>query len=162
MNYINYKHSYAWQTAIDLIPLVNRLSDDLPAGEGDSLGGELRRTVIDLATGIAVTIMSGSAPKLESAIRLETQLEVIRRVYPALDTSAVEQSLSSLLQRLQSDDYAEMKPLPPPPSPALQEPLAADIDGSTDETAAPVEAAAPDSQSPPPTLVEVRPDAPTN
>lgn len=108
----DYKSSYAWQEAIELIPKVNRLSEDLPAADQDSMGGELRRTVIDLATAVAVDLIAASKPRFDYAIRLETQLEVIRRVYPALDTVIVEQDLSKLLERLQSDQFTAVKTAP--------------------------------------------------
>src|SRR2546430_13704354 len=39
----------AWLESIELIPLVNKSSDVMQVGEQDALGGEMGRTVIDLA-----------------------------------------------------------------------------------------------------------------
>lgn len=111
MNHYNYKNSYAWPQAIELITAVNHLSDDLPSTEQTTLANELRRTVIDLATAVAVDLLAGTPARIEFAVRLETQLEVIRQVYPALDTAVVDKSLESLMERLQSDKFAEQRPV---------------------------------------------------
>ncbi|MBW3538299.1 four helix bundle protein [Candidatus Parcubacteria bacterium] len=108
MDYINYKQSQAWREGINLIPHINRLSEDLPDGEQAGLAAELRRTAIDIPTAIAVDALAGGEPRWEFVCRLETQLELIRRVYPALDTGDVENGLEQLAERLRSERFADL------------------------------------------------------
>lgn len=162
MNNFNYKNSYAWPEAIALITLVNRLSDDLPETEQDNLARELRRTAIDLATAIAVDLISETSPRIEFTIRLETQLEVIRQVYPALDTLAVEQALEKLFDRLRSGNFNEMRPAIASENHTENEPVSEVLDQDIDESSpSNSEPNTPPTVPPPSTSIQVQSDNPS-
>jgi hypothetical protein len=144
MKDINYKNTYAWQESIELLSHLNRLIEDFPASEQAGLGLELRRAAIDLSAGIAADLLSGATARIEPVLRIDTQLEVVSRVYPALDAAAAEQTLARLFTRLKSGQFDEVKVLPPPEpididaQPSASEADELSVDSSESGSSAPI------------------------
>ncbi len=130
MNPISYKESYAWGESIELISKINRLSEDLPELEQATLAAEMRRTAIDIAAAIAVDILSSAPARMDFVCRLDAELELIKRVYSALDTAPVDVGLGLLIKRLQSDAFADA---PAKPAPEVDQPNEAEDDDEPSE-----------------------------
>jgi hypothetical protein len=108
MNQNNYKETYVWNDAIELVSQINRLIEDLPEQDQGGLGLELRRASVELPAMIAADLLSGIQPRLEPALRVDTQLEVVSRIYPALDTAVAEKTLAKIWQRMRSGEFNEV------------------------------------------------------
>lgn len=97
-----------WQNAIDLAPMLVRLAEELPAAEQMGLSLQLRQAMVEVPATIAAdTLSSGDgSPKL-AVLRLVAVLELIEKVYPALDTASVRSAVDSLAERLTSGDQSQ-------------------------------------------------------
>jgi hypothetical protein len=103
-----FRTAYSWQEAIDLGPSLVRLSEELPALEQMGLSWQLQQVMVDLPTAIAVDLMEdGSNTRRVVALKLLAALELIDKIYPALDTSDVRTHVDALVARIQSERFAE-------------------------------------------------------
>lgn len=103
MAFSDYQQHPAWQQALDLSLDINQLGEDLPANE--QLALELMASAIEIPTMVAEDLLSGHKPRLGGVLRLQTRLELVTRIYPALDTARVERTLNKLIDLLQSPDF---------------------------------------------------------
>jgi hypothetical protein len=68
--------------------------------------------MIDLPAAIAADLVDGSRTRIAVVLRLQAALEVIERVYPALDTAEPKTILDELLERTESGSFAEVHVVP--------------------------------------------------
>jgi hypothetical protein len=117
-----FRDTYAWQGAIELGPHLARIADELPASEDNGLARQLRQGMVELPAVIAVDILKddGKAQMLP-LLKLLAAVDLIDRVYPALDTADAREALEKLYGRISSPDFAERKN-PPKPAPHEQKP----------------------------------------
>lgn len=120
-----YRSYYSWQESIKLGLLLYRLADDLPGEEQHLLAHDLRRAAVDVPTLIAQNILSNQPPDLAAMVKLSNVMELITRVYPALDTSATEEAIRLMSERMNDTGrFMEMVPAPaavPAPEPEEDE-----------------------------------------
>lgn len=103
MAFSDYQQHPAWQQAMDLSLALNELGESLPANE--QLALELMASAIEIPTMVAEDLLSGHKARLGGVLRLQTRLELIDRIYPALDSSRVVRRLDRLMETLQSPDF---------------------------------------------------------
>ena len=132
MTFSEYRETYSWQGAIELGPQLMRLAEELPAAEEMGLSLHLRQLMVELPASIAADLIKGRDASMASALKLLTVLELIDRVYPALDTAATRSAADTLAARLASGNFNERQggPTPdpsavPPETAPLHEPPAA-------------------------------------
>lgn len=111
-----YRNFKVWEEAINLSLQVHGLIESLPAGEKSALAVSLNAAAINIPTTIAVNLIQMDSPNIHEVIGLQTQLEIIERIYPALDSADVTEAASTLLARLQDPlNFRELLPQPEQP-----------------------------------------------
>jgi hypothetical protein len=116
-----YQNTHAWQQAIELSLQLQSLIEELPAEEKDSLIPLLRESMVNIPAKIAMALIHDSQPDMEAVLRLQTQLEIISRVYPAIEIGSQQDSLGELLERLSDGTFQELVPEEPKPEPAADD-----------------------------------------
>jgi hypothetical protein len=117
------KQTHSWRQALDLGPGLIRLAEDLPASEEMGLSWQLRKLMVDLPTAIAVDLMGRSNDRHDVILRLVAVLELVEKVYPALDTAATRAEADRLIERLTGDQFREsLAAATPPPADEPEEP----------------------------------------
>jgi hypothetical protein len=97
---LDYKQTIVWQDAVKLALKLHTLSEDLPQDDQGSMGTVMRTLALQIPAEVAVDLVSAQAPKLDNALRLETQLHIVNQIYPAIDTQSVQKLLGQLLWRM--------------------------------------------------------------
>ncbi|HUD11018.1 MAG TPA: hypothetical protein VMS08_01285 [Candidatus Saccharimonadia bacterium] len=143
-----FRTAYSWQEAIDLGPSLVRLVEELPGSEQMGLCWQLQQATVDLPAAIALDLMEdGSNTRRPVALKLIAALELIEKIYPALDTADVRAEVESVIQRISSDHFAEtaasnVHTAPPPeltPRPNVAPPpTSAPVPGSAPAASIPV------------------------
>ena len=92
------------------------LSEELPAHADRGLVMALQSSMLDIPTTIADDLINSTKTRQVAYLRLESALELIERVYPALDTAESKAKLDELIERTESSAFAETirAPLPDP------------------------------------------------
>ncbi|HEY6736162.1 MAG TPA: hypothetical protein VI322_00440 [Candidatus Saccharimonadia bacterium] len=115
MTLSTYRNSPYWKAAIDLGPALARLADDLPATETYGLSAALRKYSIALPAAIAADLLAGhTTTRYPVTLKLQAALELVDRVYPALDTAAVRAAADTLAEQLLADDFGASDDVPAP------------------------------------------------
>jgi len=105
------RSSRSWQEAINLGPNLVLLAEQLPASEQMGLCWQLQKLMVELPAAIAVDVMqTGNTARRLPALRLVASLDLIEKIYPALDTASVRDSVEALVDRLQTDSFDDLTP----------------------------------------------------
>ena len=108
MTISDYRNTHSWQEAMALGPHLSRLAEELPAGEQMGLSWHLRQSLIEIPVAIAADLAAGSNTRATQLVRLAATLEMVERVYPALDGGPARQAVDELTKRLTSGSFAEL------------------------------------------------------
>jgi hypothetical protein len=81
------------------------LAEELPAAEELGLNLQLRKLMIELPAAIATDLLQGTKTRFDPALKLTSALELIERVYPALDTATTRAEAEQLVERLLGDTF---------------------------------------------------------
>src|SRR6202050_346600 len=115
----NFRTSASWRAAVSLGPALVRLAEELPASEQLGLAWQVQQTMVELPAAIAFDLQEPDrTTRIPVMLRLVAALDLIERVYPALDTAAVRQAADSLIERLGSDQFNEPAAAHPRPAQA--------------------------------------------
>lgn len=106
---LEFKETISWQTAIELSSKLTDLAEQLPKSDHPGLATQLQTSLIDLPTAIAMDLGSGGTNRLMVVARLTSLLEVIEKIYPALDVATCKNELGTLVDRITGDDFSERK-----------------------------------------------------
>jgi hypothetical protein len=116
----DFRSSSSWQSAIDLGPLLMELAEAMPATEELGLSWQLRQSMVEIPAAIALEQTTDSEPQLMPALKLIAALELIDKVYPALDTAAARAAADALVERLFGGKHDEpIHARAPDPAPKL-------------------------------------------
>jgi hypothetical protein len=98
----DFRNTTAWQKAIELGSHIVQLADELPAGEQMGLAMILRRETVHLPAVMAADAEYGHqrAPRVLPALQLMAALDIIDKVYPALDTAQARTRLDEIIKHL--------------------------------------------------------------
>lgn len=108
------KQAYAWQEAIELSKQLVAVCEEFSDADTNVLVFHLRQAVIDIPAGIAADLQAGSKASMAPMVRLATTLELVKRIYPGIETGDAEEQFEKLWQRMSSAAFAESKPKPAP------------------------------------------------
>lgn len=108
----DYKQSYAWNEAIELAQSVFTLIESLPETAA-TLAQQLATSAVEVPAKVAKNLVKQEEAKLGPALALATEVELVGRIYPALDISDVDKKLTALMDRLQAPSFTELKPAAP-------------------------------------------------
>ena len=114
MTIADYRDTYSWQAAVELGRPLTVLTEELPAQEDRGLIMALQSLMIELPAAIAGDLVAGTSTRLAVIFRLQAALELIERVYPALDTAASKNGLDAIVERTESADFAAIVVKPEP------------------------------------------------
>lgn len=123
-----YRETTAWQGAIALGPRLARLAEELPAAEEYGLALQLRQAMVELPAAIAQDIINDENHRQAVVLRLVATVELVERVYPALDVSAARHAVDSTAEQLLSDQWTEASALPQEEPEIMEEPEAAEAE----------------------------------
>lgn len=119
MSPADYKESHAWQSAMALAPALMELAEAMPATEELGLSWQLRQSMVELPAVIAEDLAhEAKEPRLLPVLKLVATLELIDKIYPALDTGKARTAADKLAERLMSagfDERTHGKTAPPRP-----------------------------------------------
>ncbi len=118
MTLSQYRSSSSWLGAIELGPELMTLAEELPASEEMGLSLQLRQLMVKLPTAIGADLVLGTTTRKTICFRLQATLELIERVYPALDTAGVRADADNLVELMMSDEQFAAEPEPEPAAPA--------------------------------------------
>ena len=120
MTLSTYRNSPYWKAAIDLGSSVARLADELPAAEEFGMSAALRKSAVALPAAIATDLLEGSQAnrRFRPVLKLAAALDLVDRVYPALDTAATRSALEALVEELSAGDFGAVAPAASTPAPA--------------------------------------------
>src|SRR5262249_21402432 len=97
--------------AVELGPELVQLAEQLPASEEMGLAYRLRKAMIDLPAAIAEDLMEAdSYTRRVQIARVAAALDIIDKVYPALDTGTVRTKLEKLSDRVATARSGEQPP----------------------------------------------------
>jgi hypothetical protein len=102
------KTAYAWQEAMKLAQKLSQVCEDFSDSDRNVLVAHLRQAVVEIPATIAVDLKFHRMATMEPVIRLATALELVHRIYPAVDTGQV-----ALMDRMSTDRFNERE-LPKP------------------------------------------------
>ena len=140
MTLSEYRTSSSWQGAINLGPELMRLAEELPASEEMGLSYQLRQVMIDLPAAVAGDLVQNTETRHAVGFRLLATLELVDKVYPALDTVDMRKTAEELVERFMSTELFAAAPkqpsLPVVPAPAPADVPLVDADA---KKAAPVD-----------------------
>jgi hypothetical protein len=152
MKLSEYRSSSSWKGAIELGPKLISLADDLPGSEGMGLSRQIRELMVEIPASMAMDMMhEHSDSRMVPVIKLLATLEIIDKVYPALDTAGIRADVDALAEKLSDGEtfgHAEEPkpadhPAEPKPAPSATPVLASDVSvspsGDVGETAQPAE-----------------------
>ena len=114
MTISDYRDTYSWQAAVELGRPLTILTEELPAQEDRGLIMALQSLMIELPAAVASDLVAGTSTRLAVIFRLQAALELIERVYPALDTAASKSGLDAIIERTESADFAAIVVKPEP------------------------------------------------
>jgi hypothetical protein len=104
------KKAYAWREALELSKRLVQICEEFSDADTNVLVWHLRNSVVDIPSMIAADLQADRWATMDPVIRLATQLELVRRIYPAIETGPAEERLDKLMKRMQSEQFTERKP----------------------------------------------------
>ncbi len=110
----DYRDTYSWQAAMELGRPLTKLTEELPAQENSGLITALQSLMVELPSAVANDLIGGTKTRQATYVRLQTVLELIERVYPALDTAESKTKLDALIVRTESETFDEVHIEPVP------------------------------------------------
>jgi hypothetical protein len=156
---------------MDVAPSLIRLAEELPASEEMGLSFQLRQLIVEVPASVASDLLRGTELRHKSVLKLVTAIDLIDRVYPALDTAEIRQSIEQLANHLTGAGFRDelekphsQAPAPVPPAHEAPEHATdpAEVQLTPDTTRIATEPALPNEPEPaepqPPTRVAVQPD----
>ncbi len=118
-----YRSYYAYLEAMKMSLALYRLADELPDEEQHLLATDLRRAAVEVPTAVAQNLINAQPADLSPILKLQTVMELITKIYPALDTSSAEQEVDAMGERLADHGrFMETVPAPEPVAVAEDEP----------------------------------------
>ncbi len=117
MNLENYQNSYIWKEAVDLADRAQKVSEEIPADAQETLGLALRQSLLEVPAAATMLAMQGDQKHQLPVLKLAAALEMIERVYPAIDLTEAQTALATVTKRLVSPQAAELIADQPEPTP---------------------------------------------
>jgi len=106
------RKAYAWQEALKLSKELTKICEEFSDADTNVLVWHLRSSVVDIPAGIAADLQAGRPATMEAVVKLVAALELVAKIYPAIETSGADEPLRQLLERMQSDGFSEREPEP--------------------------------------------------
>jgi hypothetical protein len=108
------KKAYVWHEALELSKRLVQICEEFSDADTNVLVWHLRNSVVDIPSTIAADLQANRWATMEPVIKLATALELVRKIYPAIETGPTEEQLATLMKRMQSELFSEREPEPEP------------------------------------------------
>ena len=105
MTLADYRTADAWQEALALGPALVRITEELPVHEQTGLVMQLHRLMIELPAAVASDLVSGGETRLLAYFKVVAAIELVERIYPALDSGSARQAIEVLATRIQPENF---------------------------------------------------------
>lgn len=104
----SYKQLTVWQKSIQLVTIIYRLTEQLPKTELYGLSSQMRRAAISIPSNIAEGQRRKDLPEYlqflrfadASSAELETQLIILKQLYPGINCLSAEKLLEEIQKML--------------------------------------------------------------
>jgi hypothetical protein len=96
----NYRQSDTWKAGLDLAPKLLALAEDLPASEEMGLSYRLKKIMVELPAAAAHDQLRGTDTRQRVALQLMAVIDLVDKVYPALDTADTRAAAEKLADQL--------------------------------------------------------------
>jgi hypothetical protein len=106
------KKAYAWQEAIDLSKQLVAVCEEFSDADTNVLVWHVRQAVVDIPAGVASDLQANRSAMMEPMVKLASALELVRRIYPGIETGTAEERFERLWQRMASNKFNEHEPQP--------------------------------------------------
>lgn len=106
------KKAYAWQEALDLSKQLMQICEEFSDAATNVLVWHLRQAVVEIPASIAADLQANRGATMEPVVKLVAELELVRKIYPAIETGSADDQLERLIERMQSDRFGEREPEP--------------------------------------------------
>lgn len=127
----------AWQEAIALSQSLVHLIEEFSDGDRNVIVHHLRKAVVEIPASVAADLTANRKPTMEPVVKLFTELELINKIYPAIDAGDAEAKLATLVERMQSKQFSEREPEPEPEVSEVPEAAAAPATPTITDVSAP-------------------------
>jgi hypothetical protein len=104
------KRAYAWKESLDLAKALVRVCEEFSDAERNVLVWHLRQAVVDIPAGVAADLAADRPANKEAIIKLATTIELVDKIYPAIEIGTVESKLQTLIERVEGD-FDEVEPV---------------------------------------------------
>jgi hypothetical protein len=101
------KKTYIWQDAVALAAQVVKVCEEFTQSDGNVLVWHLRQSAVDVPASIASDLISNHDASLQPLTKLGVELELVNKIYPAIDIEAAKIQLQKVMERIQSGAFAE-------------------------------------------------------
>lgn len=104
----DFKETQAWQSAMALAPALMELAEAMPATEELGLSWQLRQMMVEIPATVAADIAQESEKvTMLPILKLVATLELVDKIYPALDTAKARSASDKLTERILSGHFDE-------------------------------------------------------
>jgi len=107
MSLKSYKELVVWQKSMDLVVEIYKMTKQLPKFETYGLSSQMQRASIAIPSNIAEGSQRGKKEYVRflsiakgSAAEIETQIELVKRIYPNIGTQKTEELADEVLKML--------------------------------------------------------------
>lgn len=139
---------------------VHNLVESLPEDERSALAASLSETAVRIPTSVAMDLIKGESAEVKAIVSLLTQIELVDRIYPALDTAEVQTAAQNLLVRLQDEgQFKAMIAQAPAPATVDEEADDKDLDEDSENDEEDEDSEDNDDEVSEPTVVHVQPQS---
>jgi hypothetical protein len=106
------KKAYAWQEALNLSKRLVQICEEFSDADTNVLVWHLRQAVVEIPATIAADLQANRGATMEPVVKLGAELELVHKIYPAIETGDADDLLTGLTERMQSDRFGEREPEP--------------------------------------------------
>jgi len=106
------KKAYAWQDALNLSKRLVQICEEFSDADTNVLVWHLRQAVVEIPATIAADLQANRGATMEPVVKLVAELELVHKIYPAIETGDADEQLQRLTERMQSDRFGEREPEP--------------------------------------------------
>lgn len=102
--------AYAWQESLELSKRLVEICEQFSDTETNVLVGHLRQAIVDIPACIAADLEANRPANKEAVVKLLAELELVKKIYPAIETAPADEQLEKLLQRMTGENFGEREP----------------------------------------------------
>lgn len=115
------KKAYAWRESLELSKRLVQICEEFSDANSNVLVWHLRQAVVEIPATIAADLQGNRGATMEPIVKLVAELELVKKIYPAIETGDADEQVEKLMGRMQSDGFGEREPDEVPASEEAEE-----------------------------------------